>query len=87
MHPILVFLAVIAGSELAGIVGLIFAIPALAMMRVVYDFLGARLRTRDRRRSPAAAAPPTPGRSGTADPDPRPELPIPPGAPPAPVPR
>ena len=44
VHPILVFLAVIAGGELAGITGIIFAVPALAMCRVLYDFFRARLR-------------------------------------------
>jgi predicted PurR-regulated permease PerM len=46
VHPILVFLAVIAGGELAGIPGIIFAVPALAMLRVVFDFFCARLRVR-----------------------------------------
>ncbi len=47
VHPIFVFLAVIAGGELAGIPGVIFAVPALAMLRVLVDFLRARLRTAD----------------------------------------
>ncbi len=49
VHPIFVFLAVIAGGELAGIVGVIFAIPALAVLRVLLDFSSARLRMVDRR--------------------------------------
>ncbi|HEU0077531.1 MAG TPA: AI-2E family transporter, partial [Longimicrobiaceae bacterium] len=47
VHPILVFLAVIAGGEMAGIPGVIFAVPALAVARVLWDFFGARVRTGD----------------------------------------
>jgi predicted PurR-regulated permease PerM len=46
VHPILVLLAVIAGGELAGLVGVVFAVPALAVLRVFFDFLRVRLRTR-----------------------------------------
>ena len=46
VHPILVLLAVIAGGELAGLAGVVFAVPALAVLRVFFDFLRARLRTR-----------------------------------------
>jgi predicted PurR-regulated permease PerM len=56
VHPIFVFLAVIAGGELAGIVGVIFAIPALAVLRVLLDFFSARLRMIDRRESRADPA-------------------------------
>lgn len=45
VHPILVLLAVIAGGELAGLPGVIFAVPALAALRVLFDFFRARLRT------------------------------------------
>jgi predicted PurR-regulated permease PerM len=38
VHPILVFLAVIAGSQLAGLRGAIFAVPTLAVLRVLFDF-------------------------------------------------
>ena len=44
VHPILVFLAVIAGGELAGIPGIIFAVPTLAVGRVLFDFFRVRLR-------------------------------------------
>ncbi len=47
VHPILVFLAVIAGGELAGIMGIVFAVPALAVCRVLYDFFSVRLRVQD----------------------------------------
>lgn len=45
VHPILVLLAVIAGGELAGLPGVIFAVPVLAVMRVLVDFFRARVRT------------------------------------------
>jgi predicted PurR-regulated permease PerM len=45
VHPILVFLAVIAGGGLAGILGVLFAVPVLAVLRVLLDFLRVRLRT------------------------------------------
>lgn len=44
VHPILVFLAVIAGGQLAGLRGAIFAVPTLAVMRVLFDFFRSRLR-------------------------------------------
>lgn len=47
VHPVLVFLAVVAGGELAGIPGIIFAVPTLALLRVLFDFFRARLRTVD----------------------------------------
>jgi predicted PurR-regulated permease PerM len=43
VHPLLVFLAVIAGSEVAGLVGAALAVPALAVLRVLVDFFGDRL--------------------------------------------
>ena len=45
VHPLLVFLGVVAGGELFGIPGVIFAVPAVAVMRVLFDFFRARLRT------------------------------------------
>ncbi len=42
---ILVFLAVIAGGEIAGLLGVIFAVPTLAVARVLFDFFRVRLRT------------------------------------------
>ncbi len=49
VHPVLVFLAVIAGGELFGIGGVIFAVPAVAVLRVLFDFFRARLRIVDER--------------------------------------
>ena len=47
VHPILVFLAVVIGGGLAGIVGVIVAVPALAVLRVLFDFFRVRLTTED----------------------------------------
>jgi predicted PurR-regulated permease PerM len=44
VHPILVLLAVIAGGELAGLAGIVFAVPTLAVFRVLFDFFRVRLR-------------------------------------------
>ncbi len=48
VHPILVFLGVIVGGGLGGILGVIVAVPALAVLRVLFDFFRVRLRTEDR---------------------------------------
>ena len=40
---ILVFLGVITGGALAGLLGVLLAVPALATLRVVFDFFRARL--------------------------------------------
>src|SRR3712207_3975721 len=47
VHPILVFLAVIVGGGLGGILGVIVAVPALAVGRVLFDFFRVRLTTED----------------------------------------
>lgn len=52
VHPIIVLLAVIGGGQLAGLPGVIFAVPTLAVIRVFFDFFRARLRTK-----PEAAEP------------------------------
>jgi predicted PurR-regulated permease PerM len=49
VHPILIFLAVIVGGGLGGILGVIVAVPALAVLRVLFDFFRVRLETDDRR--------------------------------------
>jgi predicted PurR-regulated permease PerM len=43
VHPILVFLAVIIGGGLGGILGVIVAVPTLAVLRVLFDFFRVRL--------------------------------------------
>lgn len=44
VHPIIVLLAVVAGSEIDGLRGAIFAVPTLAVARVLMDFLAVRIR-------------------------------------------
>jgi predicted PurR-regulated permease PerM len=45
VHPVLVLLAVIIGGGLAGIVGVVVAVPSLAVLRVLFDFFRVRLTT------------------------------------------
>lgn len=45
VHPVLVFLAVIVVGGLAGIVGVIVAVPSLEVLRVLFDFFRVRLTT------------------------------------------
>jgi predicted PurR-regulated permease PerM len=52
VHPIIVLLAVIGGAQLAGLAGVVFAVPALAVLRVFFDFFRARLRTGPDRGAP-----------------------------------
>jgi predicted PurR-regulated permease PerM len=47
MPSILVFLGVIAGAEIAGFLGILFAVPTMAVLKVLYDFFRARLYTED----------------------------------------
>ncbi len=42
---VVVFLGVIAGGDLFGLAGVLFAVPALAVARVLFDFFRVRLRT------------------------------------------
>ncbi|MGH3146050.1 MAG: AI-2E family transporter, partial [Rubrobacter sp.] len=45
LHTVLILLAVIVGGGLAGLLGVLLAVPVLAALRVLYDFFGVRLRT------------------------------------------
>jgi predicted PurR-regulated permease PerM len=36
LHPLLVLLAVLAGETLAGVPGMFFSIPVIAILRVIY---------------------------------------------------
>jgi len=47
VHPIIVLLAVIGGGQIAGILGVIFAVPALAALRVLFDFFRVRIRVKN----------------------------------------
>jgi predicted PurR-regulated permease PerM len=43
---VVIFLAVIAGGEIAGLLGVIFAVPTVAVLKELFDFFRVRLRTR-----------------------------------------
>ncbi len=43
VSPLFIFLAVIAGGQIAGIWGALMAVPTLAVVRVVFDFLMERV--------------------------------------------
>ena len=45
VHPIFVLLAVIIGGGLGGLVGVVVAVPSLAVLRVLFDFFRVRLKT------------------------------------------
>ena len=45
IHPVLILLAVIVGGGLAGLLGVLLAVPILAVSRVLYDFFSVRLLT------------------------------------------
>jgi predicted PurR-regulated permease PerM len=57
MPSILIFLAVIAGAEIAGFLGVVFAVPTLAVLKVLFDFFRARLHTEEA--SPPGPSPDT----------------------------
>ena len=43
VHPIIVLLAIVIGGGLGGLVGVIVAVPTLAVIRVLFDFFRVRL--------------------------------------------
>lgn len=43
VHPLLIFIAVVGGSQIAGAFGAILAVPTVAVVRVVGEFLWVRL--------------------------------------------
>ena len=47
VHPIIVLLAVVIGGGLGGLVGVIVAVPTLAVLRVLFDFFRVRLDMED----------------------------------------
>jgi predicted PurR-regulated permease PerM len=47
VHPMLVFFAVVIGGELFGVPGVVLAVPTVAVLRVLYDFLRLRVRVVD----------------------------------------
>lgn len=38
LHPVLIILSVIIGGKLAGVIGLIFAVPVLAIIKILYGY-------------------------------------------------
>lgn len=46
VHPLLIFIAVLLGSEIGGVFGAIIAVPTLAVIRVLAEFFWVRLRVR-----------------------------------------
>ena len=43
MHPVVIMLGLLAGGELAGIIGMILAVPVMAVLKVMFThFLAAR---------------------------------------------
>ncbi len=47
VHPIIVLLTVVAVGSLFGIIGIVLAVPMLAVARVLFDFLYTRVRLKD----------------------------------------
>jgi len=46
VHPLLIFVSVIGGAEIAGPLGAILAVPTLAVLRVMSEFLWVRMQVR-----------------------------------------
>ena len=46
VHPLLIFISVIGGSEIAGFLGAVLAVPTLAVLRVFAEFFWVRMRIR-----------------------------------------
>jgi predicted PurR-regulated permease PerM len=44
VHPVLVFVATVIGGELFGLPGIVLAVPAMALLRVLFDFFRVRVR-------------------------------------------
>jgi predicted PurR-regulated permease PerM len=47
VHPMLVFFAVVTGGNVFGMAGVVLAVPTMAVLRVLYDFLRVRVRVVD----------------------------------------
>jgi hypothetical protein len=59
---VLVFLGVLTGGSLAGITGVLLAVPTLATIRVIFDFFRVRLRTEEASGAASATKGTSPGR-------------------------
>ncbi|HEU0165233.1 MAG TPA: AI-2E family transporter, partial [Thermomicrobiales bacterium] len=56
VHPVLIFVSVIGGSEILGPLGAILAVPTLAVIRVLAEFFWVRLRVNDEQQEPLLVA-------------------------------
>ena len=43
MHPMIVFIAALAGAGLAGVLGILLASPVLASVRAIFNYVYAKL--------------------------------------------
>jgi len=59
VHPIVIFLGVLAGGEIWGLLGAALAVPALAVVRVVIEFFNDRLYVRRQGTRPDGPTPAT----------------------------
>ena len=57
VHPMVAFFAVAAGGQLFGVPGVVLAVPTMAVLRVLYDFLRLRVRVVDETAASHHAAP------------------------------
>jgi predicted PurR-regulated permease PerM len=51
LHPLLVIFGLFAGGEINGLAGIFVALPLLAGLRAIWDFLGERVQLEDWRGS------------------------------------
>jgi len=56
VHPVLIFVSVIGGSEILGPLGAILAVPTLAVIRVLFEFFWVRLRVEGEDQEPVLVA-------------------------------
>lgn len=56
VHPVLIFVSVIGGSEIGGALGAVMAVPTLAVIRVLAEFFWVRLRVDDEEQEPLLVA-------------------------------
>ena len=56
VHPVLIFVSVIGGGEIAGPFGAVMAVPTLAVLRVLAEFFWERLRVDDEEQEPLLVA-------------------------------
>jgi predicted PurR-regulated permease PerM len=74
LHPLLVIFGLLAGGEIYGLPGIFVALPLLAALRAIWEFVGERVELEDWR-----GAGPVPVEVEIEEPD-VPEAPVPPPA-------